>query len=154
MLIPPDDPQAGLVPEVEWAATVFGEASVQIYRMSDDLDLDTVADDLQDRGFTEEEATDGSTRLSIDLEELDEGSVLPSTLYDVTLVPDEHLLVTGPDADVVLSTVAGDTDPVGATDGVDEVTPDDAELGLVTTSTGCEQQFGAGAPGLGSPRSP
>lgn len=110
--------------------------SWDVYRMDRDLDLDDVADALEDAGWSREEI-DGNPRLTLDLDDTDNyglaGDYPAMVLRDVTIVEDEHLMIVSSDPDPVLDVVAGDADSLADESAfnatVDQV--DDVELAIV-----------------------
>ena len=116
--------------DIEWEVAGFDADSGfgQVWKMDDDLDLDEVADDLVDRGYEEEDG-DGR-RLSIDLNEIGEDEQYLIALQTVTLLPDDHLVVTGPLADDFLDVISDDADSAVDNESFDELVDgtDDVEF--------------------------
>lgn len=95
--------------DVEWEVVGYEDDGFgRVWRMNDDLDLDDVADELVDSGF-EEESGEGRT-LSIDLKDIAPEDQYLIAMQAITLLPDEHLIVTGPLADDVLDVIEDDAD--------------------------------------------
>ncbi len=96
--------------DVVWEATASAGAGVslalpRIYKMRDDLDLDTVGDDLVDVGYEEDEIAGHRHLFIADVANDTEfegmiGAYPGAQMADVVVVPDEHLMFVGggPDA--------------------------------------------------------
>lgn len=144
---------------VEWEAVLTGEESVTIWKTSDDLDLEEVGDDLVEAGY-EEGGSDDAPTYAADVDDVDESTGLiggryPSVMLDVTLVPDEHLVIAGALGEDVAA-VALDEDDSMADDGgfgdlVDEAEAiDDVEFASLAIGDGaCAERRGATAEALG-----
>ena len=102
-----------------------GGALTKVWQVGDDVDLDALATDLDKSGFESGEA-DGATTFTADLGLADPTTQLVDGKYpvvsfrEVTVVPDEHLVVAGP-AEAVLAVVSGDEESVADTGGPDGV---------------------------------
>ncbi|HET9423614.1 MAG TPA: hypothetical protein VFO49_20920 [Nocardioides sp.] len=118
--------------DVDWEVISYDNDSGfgRVWRMNDDLDLDDVVDDLKELGFEEEGSDDDATMLRIDLEDVGEDQTYLTPLLDVTIVPDEHLVITGPLAEDVAEVVADDADSAVDTDAFADLvdSTDDVEL--------------------------
>ena len=116
--------------DVDWEVTIYegDDGFGRVWRMNDDLDLDDVADELVDSGF-EEESGEGRS-LSIDLEEIGTDKPYLIPMQTVTLLPDDHLIVTGPLADDVLEVIADDADSAVDDDTFEDLvdSTDDVEV--------------------------
>ena len=116
--------------DVEWEVAAYegDDGFGRVWKMNDDLDLDDVADELVDAGF-EEESGEGRT-LSIDLEEIGEDERYLFSMQTVTLLRDDHLIVTGPLADDVLDVIADDADSAVDDDTFEDLvdSTDDVEV--------------------------
>ena len=92
--------------------SVDGGALTKVWQVDDDLDLGDLVTDLEGSGFEAEEAG-GATTFTGDLGLADPTTQLVDGKYpvvsfrEVTVVPDEHLVVAGP-ADAVLAVLGGD----------------------------------------------
>jgi hypothetical protein len=130
----------------------------QVWRMDDDLDLDDVADDLVDAGYQEEDSSDGRS-LSIDLNDVGEDEQYFVTMQSLTILPDDHLIVTGPLTDDFVEVISDDADSAVDKDSFEELADgtDDAEfaalgrddlacLGTRVTAEGAEELEGLGHP--------
>lgn len=100
--------------DVEWEAVATGDGSLgRVWKMSDDLDFDAVADDLEDAGFERSGPQDRPT-FTADLAAADENGLVggryPAVLLSLALVPDEEVIVSGPDVDALLDVVEDDAD--------------------------------------------
>jgi hypothetical protein len=102
-----------------------GGALVKVWQVGEGVDLAALATDLEKSGFEAEEA-DGATTFTADLGLADPTTQLVDGKYpvvsfrEVTVVPDEHLVVAGP-ADAVLAVVSGDDESLADTGGPDGV---------------------------------
>ena len=118
--------------DVDWEVSAYDidDGFGRVWRMNDDLDLDDVVDDLKDLGFEEEGSDDDAHTLRIDLEDLGDEQPYLTPLLNVTIVPDEHLIITGPQADNVAEVVADDADSAVDTDAFEDLidSTDDVEL--------------------------
>ncbi|MBM7516138.1 hypothetical protein [Nocardioides nitrophenolicus] len=99
--------------DVEWQLAET-RAGTTVLRMSDDLDLDEVADDLVAAGF-EPSGPKARPILRPDLARSDDNGMLggryPSIeLWDVALVPEKHLIVTGHHVAEALEVIDGETE--------------------------------------------
>ena len=116
--------------DVEWEIAAYegDDGFGRVWKMNDDLDLDDVADELVDAGF-EEESGEGRS-LSIDLEEIGADQRYLISMQTVTLLPDDHLIVTGPLADDVLDVIADDADSAVDDDTFEDLvdSTDDVEV--------------------------
>lgn len=81
----------------------------QVWKMDDDLDLDEVVDELVDAGYEKDDVDDGST-LSIDLDDVGEHQQYFVAMQTMTVLPDDHLIVTGPLMDDFVEVIADDAD--------------------------------------------
>ncbi len=104
------------------------------WKMDDDLDLNDVIDELVDLGYTKRGSDDAAT-LTVDPSRVDEAAaayLLP--ISNITVLADEHLIVTGPLADDVLSAVADDTDSLVDTGAFGDLvaSADDIEVADLT----------------------
>ncbi len=118
--------------DVEWEVTSYDndDGFGRVWRMNDDLDLDDVIDDLKELGFEEEGSDDDAHALHIDLEDVGEDQSYPTPLLNITVVPDEHLIIGGPQAADVADVVADDADSAVDTDAFEDLidSTDDVEL--------------------------
>ncbi|MET0525802.1 MAG: hypothetical protein ABWZ91_13435 [Nocardioides sp.] len=151
--------------DVDWEVTSFDNDSGfgRVWRMDDDLDLDDVIDDLKELGFEEERSEGDAHTLRIDLEDIGEDLTWLTPLLNVTIVPDEHLVITGPLADDVAEVVADDADSAVDSDAFEDLvdSTDDVELAdLARDDLACslgvsrltpEQQEASGIGDLGHP---
>ena len=121
--------------DVEWETTTeFADTSAWAWKLSDDVDLDEVAADLEDAGYEQSDtsaddvavlaAPDG-TRASNGLN----GGRYPRFLDRIALVPDEHLVVAGDGLAEVLDVVLDDAESLVDDGGFQEllevIDPDD-----------------------------
>ena len=118
--------------DIDWEVTSYDNDSGfgRVMRMNDDLDLDDVVDDLKELGYEEEGSDDDAHTLRVDLEDVGEDQSYLTPLLDVTVVPDEHLMITGPLADDVADVVADDADSAVDNDAFEDLidSTDDVEL--------------------------
>jgi hypothetical protein len=148
--------------DVEWEVVGYeSDGFGRVWRMNDDLDLDDVADELVDSGF-EEESGEGRT-LSIDLHDIAAEEQYLVAMQNITLLPDDHLIVTGPLANDVLDVINDDADSAVDTDafedlvdGTDDVefadlARDDLACSFGTSRLAPEQQAASGIGELGHP---
>lgn len=113
--------------DLEWQATVDGpdEMHAQVWRVRDDLDLDAVADDLADAGYTASGSADAQ-RFTADLSSVDSATGLiggryPQTMLDVAVVPDDHVIVSGASTDAVVDAISGAADSLAGSGAFDDV---------------------------------
>ena len=147
--------------DVEWEVVGYeGDGFGRVWRMNDDLDLDDVADELVDSGF-EEESGEGRT-LSIDLGDIATEEQYLVSMQTITLLPDEHLIVTGPLADDVLDVIEDDADSAvddGTFENLADSTDDVEVADLTRDDRACleverltpEELESSGIGGLGRP---
>jgi hypothetical protein len=130
--------------DVEWEVTIGegDEGFAQVWKMRDDLDLDDVGDELVDLGFEEQDADGDSRSLSVDLAEIAPAEPYLVAVREVTIVPDEHLMIAGPDADGVLEVVKDDADSAvdserfeDLVDGTDDIEVADLARGEAACSS-------------------
>ncbi len=122
-----------------------------VWKTDDDLDLDEVGDDLADAGYEESES-DGERRFRADLSAADPETSLVGGRYpvavmaDVVLVPDEHLVLTGPDVEATLEVVQDDADSLVDAQELEAVAGavDDVELAHLRRDIDCAEAFRLG----------
>ena len=100
--------------DVEWEAVANGDGLGRVWKMSDDLDFDAVAADLEDAGFERSGASDRPV-FTADLADADQTGLIggrypAAPLLTVALVPDEELIVSGSEVSALLDVVTDDTD--------------------------------------------
>lgn len=99
--------------DVEWEVVGTGDGGFsRIWRMSDDLDFDEVAADLEDAGYERSGSKDRPV-FHADLDAAEDGLVggrYPIPPLDIALVPGEELIITGSEIDAVLDAVDDDAD--------------------------------------------
>ncbi|TNM37315.1 hypothetical protein FHP29_15845 [Nocardioides albidus] len=100
--------------DVEWEAVTSGDGLSRVWKMSDDLDFDAVAADLEDAGFERSGSSDRPA-FTADLADADETGLIggrypAAPLLTLVLLPDEELIVSGSEVDALLDVVADDTD--------------------------------------------
>lgn len=99
--------------DVEWEVIGTGDGGLtRIWRMSDDLDFDKVAADLEDAGYERSGSKDRPV-FHADIADAEDGLVggrYPIPPLDLALVPGEELIVTGTAVDEVLDAVDDDAD--------------------------------------------
>lgn len=101
--------------DIEWEAiATSADGLARVWRMSDDLDFDAVAADLEDAGFERSGAADRPV-FTADLADADEtglvgGRYPAAPLLALALVPDEELIVSGSDVSALLDVVTDDAD--------------------------------------------
>lgn len=154
--------------DVEWEAwAATSDEGARLLKMSDELDLAEVGDDLVDAGYDESGSGDVRefTASTDDIDELNYviGDRYPADMLEVAVVPDEHLMVIG-GWDEVIDAVADDDDSMaddgGFEDLLDEADDVDA-LEFAALRTGeatCrgateERRFGDPFDALGRPES-
>lgn len=130
--------------DVEWEAEYHsGDAYATAYKLRDDLDMNTVRSSFAENGYEDSEV-DGQPAYSLDVQTVSGDQVVPE-LLNVVLMPDDHLLLAGPDAESLLAVATGDADALSgsdvAADLVDAV--DDPEfLVLVAGESSCVRTQG------------
>ncbi|WGX98118.1 hypothetical protein [Nocardioides sp. L-11A] len=115
-----------------------------IWRMSEDLDLAAVADDLEDAGL-KRSGPDERPVFEPDFSAVDEqntyGGRYPMELGHLTLVPDEHLILIGLETDAVLDVIDGKADSLARAGTFDELLahtePDGLEFALFGVAGPC-----------------
>lgn len=152
--------------DVEWEATAgFGDATSVVWKVSDDLDLDAVADDLLDAGYDESGSGEARVFEAGDVKDTGEtglfGDRYPVQMYRVAVVPDEHLVISGGGLEEVVDAVLDDADSLADDGGFDDLLelapePDDLETAALRDGdAACAAPVGGGrAPstdGLGTP---
>ncbi|MFJ9316560.1 hypothetical protein ACIRN4_20400 [Pimelobacter simplex] len=99
--------------DVEWEVIGTGDGGLtRIWRMSDDLDFDKVAADLEDAGYERSGSKDRPVFHADIADAADSlvGGRYPIPPLDLALVPGEELIVTGTAVDEVLDAVDDDAD--------------------------------------------
>jgi hypothetical protein len=163
LLVMQDAPFSELDIEWEVLASDSDDGFARAWKMQDDLDLDQVGDQLvEDYGF-EEDGDDDARELRIDLSDVAEEHPYLVSIMNVTIVPDEHLMITGPNADDVLEAVQDDADSAvdadrfdDLVDGTDDIEVADLGRGDAACSAGDrpltpEQLAASGLEELGAP---
>lgn len=114
--------------DVDWSASVGGGSPasswyLQLYGMDAGLDLDEVADDMVDAGWSASDV-EGGRRLEVGTTDIDPQTGLaggyPARTPELVLLPDEHLIVTG-HYERVLNLIAGDSAPLQAADDLSQL---------------------------------
>lgn len=101
--------------DVEWEALLMGEDSnATALKFHDDLDMGVVEASFEDKGY-ERSDVQGFPAYALNLSETDSAEVI-APLLNVVVLPDQHLLLTGPDAESLIDTVTGDADPLADSD--------------------------------------
>jgi hypothetical protein len=157
--------------DVVWEAAATGDDQgfASTYKMSDDLDLDAVGDDLVDAGYQEDEIA-GHRHLYIEDVATDTdfdgmiGGYPGVEMTDLVVVPDEHLMFVAhgrEEVEEAVDVLEDDADSATDTGDFDEVLDgaDDPELAVLAHDVGCspggnlsaEQLEQAGLDGLGTP---
>ncbi|MBM7516137.1 hypothetical protein [Nocardioides nitrophenolicus] len=99
--------------DVEWEAVASGEGVGRVWKMSDDLDFDAVAADLEDAGYERSGSADRPV-FTVDLAAADENGLVggryPAVWLTLALVPDEELIVSGSEVSALLDAVADHAD--------------------------------------------
>jgi hypothetical protein len=120
--------------DVEWEAIANGDGLARVWKMSDDLDFDAVAADLEDAGFERSGSADRPV-FTADLADADETGLIggrypAAPLLSLALVPDEELIVSGSEVSALLDVVTDHTDSLADAgsfgDLVDEADDQDA----------------------------
>lgn len=105
--------------DVEWEANYFGDdASATVFKLRDDLDMDAVIDSFAERDYERSDAGD-FPEFSADLSALGDEAV--PVLARAIVVPDEHLVLAGPNPEALLETVRGDADSLADSDTATEL---------------------------------
>jgi len=130
------------VEDIEWAVETIG--ATRVYQMRDDLDMAVVADGFRAHGYLESEE-EGVLRFVP--ESMTE--TVPSFATDVAVLPDERLVVLGPELDGVVDVVAGEERSLADDDGMSELL-DEAEgvefAFVLAGETSCEMSVGGRLP--------
>ena len=118
--------------DVEWEAVGYDAEGAfgRVWKMNDDLDLEEVVDGLVDLGF-EEDGSGDSTTLTIGTDEIDPAKAAYLVLLqNLVVVPDEHLMITGPLAAEMADVVADDAESAVDTDAFEDLidSTDDVEV--------------------------
>jgi len=109
--------------DVRWWMTLGGEST---YRMVDGLDLDAVANDLLDAGYTESEVN-GHRRFAAHAEAVEATTGLVGGRYpwplleDLTLLPQQHVIVSSSAPDQLTAAIDGDKPALGSYQGFAEL---------------------------------
>ena len=149
--------------DIDWEVVGYVDDSFgRAWRMDDDLDLDDVADELVELGYDEDGSGDLRT-LEIGLDEVDDEHTYLQSMQSVTIVPDEHLMITGPLGPDLVDVVDDDEDSAVDTDAFEDLvdSTDDVEVAdLARADTVCslgdaelspEQLESSGVTELGRP---
>lgn len=164
----PDDLTTYLLPmqdaelselDVSWSVGgILEEGAFTAYRLDDDVDLDAVADDLAGAGYAEDELR-GRRHLELAAGNGEPSGAYPPSWLEVTVDPDEHLLVVGP-AEGVLRVLDDETASLSDNDTYEALLDDtdDVQFALVADPPVCgggratpAQLEASGTTGLGSP---
>jgi hypothetical protein len=98
--------------DVEWEASYYTDENyATAYRLRDDLDPGVVESSFADRGYERSEVA-GYPAFSLDLDDAAEDEPPIPELFEVVLLPDQHLLLAGPDAELLVDTATGDAESV------------------------------------------
>jgi hypothetical protein len=135
--------------DVEWEAEYVGaDAYATAFKLRDDLDMDAVLDSFADQGY-ESSDVDGYPAYSLDVQDAsgDAAPVVP--LLEVVAMPDEHLLLTGPDAEALLAAATDDADTLAETDVAPELVDaiDDPEYFVLAVGESSCVPGGSGSAG-------
>lgn len=132
--------------DIEWEAVANGEGIGRVWKMSDDLDFDAVAADLEDAGFERSGSSDRPV-FTADLADADATGLIggrypAAPLLTLALVPDEELVVSGSDVPALLDVVTDDADSLADAgsfgDLVDTADDQDAlEYAALTVEPSC-----------------
>ena len=111
--------------DVEWEALGTGDGTLaRVWKMSDDLDFAKVAADLEDAGY-ERSGPSSRPTFHADIADADRtgliGGRYPVQLADLALVPDEELIVTGPQTADVLKVATDDADSLADKGSYDDL---------------------------------
>jgi hypothetical protein len=125
--------------DIEWEiAYQNDDANASAFKLRDDLDMDLVTGTFGELGYESSEIG-GNPAYSLDVEDVpsDEEPVVP--LLNVVVLPEDHLLLTGPDAESLLDPATGDAESLADAEPVADVTdalgdPEFAHLAMGETS--------------------
>jgi hypothetical protein len=107
--------------DVEWeAANVSEDVSATAYKLRDDIDMDAVQAEFADRGY-EESDVDGYPAYSLDVSDVSADEAAIVTLLNVIVIPDEQLLLTGPDAEALIDPATGEADSLADSELADDL---------------------------------
>ncbi|MDO9456207.1 hypothetical protein [Nocardioides sp.] len=144
--------------DVRWSVGgLDDDGAFTAYRLDDEVDLGAVADALADSGYAESDLR-GRRHLVLDASD-DASGLYPSNWLEVTVDPDEHLLVVG-SAEGILRVVDDEAESLADTDALDDLLDDagDVQYALVGRPPACgstratpEQLEAAGVADLGTP---
>jgi hypothetical protein len=150
--------------DIDWEVVGYVDDSFgRAWRMNDDLDLDDVADDLVELGYEQEDDSGDLRTLEIGLDQVDDEHPYLLSMQSVTIVPDEHLIITGPLGPDLADVVADDEESAVDTGAFEDLvdSTDDVEVAdLVRDDTVCalgearlspEQLAASGVTELGRP---
>lgn len=146
--------------DVSWSVGgVLEEGPFTVYRVDDGVDLDAVADDLAGAGYVEDELR-GRRHLELAAGNGEPSDAYPPTWLEVTVDPDEHLLVIGP-AEGVLRVLDDQDASLSDNDTYEDLLDDadDVQYALVSDPPACDastrttpaQLEESGTTALGSP---
>lgn len=100
--------------DVEWEATATSDGTVgRVWKMTEGLDFDAVAADLEDAGYRRSGPEDRPTFTADPAAADPDGLVggrYPAVLLTLALVPDEEVIVSGADVSALLDAVEDDAD--------------------------------------------
>lgn len=108
--------------DVEWEATVSDGPILTVWQLRDSVDLEDVADDMESAGYTRDDDGDGIRLTAPSLDEAAESAYPVPLLNLVTLLPDDHLVVSTGDEDALddaVATIGGDDDSLADADTFD-----------------------------------
>lgn len=105
--------------DVEWEANYYADdASATVLKFRDDLDMATVVDSFAKREYERSKAGE-YPEFNADISALGDEAV--SVLLHVIIVPDEQLVLAGPEPEALLDTVRGDADSLADSDVATEL---------------------------------
>ena len=156
--------------DVIWeVSAATDDALYRAWRISDDVDLEEVADDMEEAGFERDEIG-GHPHLSVDPATASANGLVGDrypaiTLLDTVLIPDEHLILSSGDVETLVDVADGEQDSMSDSDAADDLADgqDDIEFAYLafadeTVCTGGlgqevtpEGQAAFEANGLGTP---
>jgi hypothetical protein len=106
--------------DVVWEAEYHSEDSyATAYKLRDDLDMETVRESFAENGY-EGSDVDGYPAYSLDVQTVS-GDQVVVELLNIVLMPDDHLLLAGPDAESLLAAATDDADSLADTDPAAEL---------------------------------
>jgi hypothetical protein len=125
--------------DIEWEVTAFEDADgfIRAWKMRDDLDLDEVGDELvDDLGFEELDEPGDARSFTIGTRPIEPDQQYLFALSNLTIVPDEHLVIAAANTEEVLDVVNDDADSAVDSDTFEDLAESIDEVEVAALSRG------------------